>query len=98
MKLTKMYFGRNKPDGTMVRMYAFNEFIKNEVATLYDKFIVTHATAYQDGAPEESFTIEVITDPIHTKLDFRPSQIANVYKQRFNQEDVLITVQDVEKV
>jgi len=91
-KLIKFYFGRSKPAGGMVKMQEIQEFINGEVATQYEGFNVNYNMGFWQGRSEESFTIEVIAPA----LDFRASQIANVYKTRFGQDTVLITTQNVE--
>jgi len=95
-KLTRIYCGRNRKNGTLVRINDIYNFLRAEVATQYESFTITHATRYWNGQQEETFVIEVITQPVSHHVDFRPKQIANAYKQQFDQEAVLVTVQSVE--
>jgi uncharacterized protein DUF3574 len=95
-RLTKLYCGRSKPDGTLVTLPAIEEFLRAEVATQYDDFTVTFTVGYRGVSREYSFVIGVITDPSKYPVDFRPRQIANAYKKAFDQEAVLVTQQEIE--
>lgn len=96
MKLTKIYCGRSRQDGTLVRHDDILRFLKTEVATQYEAFTVTYTTGYWNGVPVESFVIEVITKPVSHHVDFRPKQVANAYKKDFDQQAVMITVQSLD--
>jgi len=98
MKLIKIYCGRNTKAGTFVSMKSISEFIKSEVATQYEGFTVYHTLGYWQGKEEISFVIEIITEPgpLSHHVDFRPQQIANAYKRNFDQEAVLVTIQEIE--
>lgn len=96
MKSTKIYCGRNRQDGTLVRIHDVHKFLAAEVATQYEVFTVTHATGYRYGDQEETFVIEVITHPGALHTDYRPAQIAQAYKTQFDQQAVLITTQEIE--
>lgn len=98
MRLTKIYCGRSKPDGSLVRLLDIAAFLKAEVATQYEGYTIVYTTGCWNGVQEESFIIEIITDPCKYPTDFRPKQIANVYKTKFKQESVLITTQEIESI
>jgi hypothetical protein len=97
MKLIKIYCGRSKPDGSLIHMTSINEFIQAEVATQYEGFTIIHSEGYWNGKREFSFIIETVVEPgvLSHHVDFRPTQIANAYKKKYSQEDVLVTIQDV---
>jgi hypothetical protein len=95
MKLTKIYLGRMRRDGTLISYFLIREFLAAEVATQYEGFTIHHTEGHWQGTNEPSIIIEILTDPCKYPVDFRPKQIANAYKVKFDQDCVLITTQEV---
>lgn len=95
MRLTKIHCGQSCSSGAIIPAGKIHEFIREEVATQYESFAFDFIGGGRDGRQEDSLVIEILTEASKYPVDYRPRQIANAYKKRFNQESVLITYQDV---
>jgi hypothetical protein len=95
MRLTKIYCDQSCADGTTVDVGDIQDFLRTEVATQYESFSLYFIGGGCKGKKRDSLVIEILTEASKYPVDYRPRQIANAYKKRFDQESVLITYQDV---
>ena len=97
--LSRVYLGRNRPDGTIVSMAEFEDFVRESVAPLspsgFTLFPAIGGWRKQDGTVETESTmvLEVIGASGATVLG-----IAKAYRYRFGQEAVLASMAAVDSV
>ena len=97
--LARVYLGRNRPDGTIVSMAEFEDFVRESVAPLspsgFTLFPAIGGWRKQDGTVETESTmvLEIIGASGATVLG-----IAKAYRERFGQEAVLASMAAVDSV
>lgn len=83
-KSFKIYLGRNIPNSKIiVSDENFEEFLNDQ--TIFESFTIYEAKGFWKGELESVFIIEVF----HTTLD-NAQNFAQLYAERYDQEDVLI--------
>jgi hypothetical protein len=79
-----IYLGRNIPDTTRtVSEDDFREFLSSQ--TVFESFTITQANGYWKGEYESVFIVEILVTTLDKVEDF-----AQLYAERFLQEDILI--------
>jgi hypothetical protein len=88
----QLYCGRNIPQApkplAVVSYDDFADFLDNTVSRYFESWTVTEGVSCWKGVPEDVFIITIISDEYEAALEVRA--IANLYKQSFSQEAVLI--------
>jgi len=93
--VTRMYLGRNKPDGAAITDAEFNGFIRSIVAATFpDGFTIIHAEGGWNGSTgfirEPSAVLEVYHDgarPARVKV----KAVAVAYRIAFEQDAVMVS-------
>ena len=88
----QLYCGRNIPQApksfAVVSYDDFIDFLNNTVSRYFENWTVIEGASCWKGVPEEVFILTIISDEYEAALEVRA--IANLYKQSFSQEAVLI--------
>lgn len=88
----QLFFGRNIPQRpkalSTVSGDDFADFLTSTVNRYFDSWTVTEGTSCWKGEPEDVFILTIIADSYEAALEVRA--IANLYKQSFSQDAVLI--------
>lgn len=93
--VTRMYLGRNKPDGSAITDAEFNGFIRSTVAAAFpDGFTIIHAEGGWNGSTgfirEPSAVLEVYHDG--WAVDRRKvADVATAYRVAFEQDAVMVS-------
>jgi hypothetical protein len=85
MKTYRLYLGRNIGTDSTVSDEAFDAFLGDTVAPLFDGFTITQAQGFWKGTRENTTIIEILTDN-----EAGIGIIARVYASRFSQDAVLV--------
>jgi hypothetical protein len=95
---TLIYFGTDIKNETVVSDKQFDKFLDVELADKVDGFSVSEITGYWKGTKEKTKIVSIL----HPKEDINfihlSNKIALNYKNKFQQESVLITRQKPESV
>ena len=81
-------FGLFTPDGNVILEDEFSQFLVDEVCPLLESFSVREELGFWCGEPEPCKVLTFITDDDEDALAIW--SIATAYKDRFNQEAVLV--------
>lgn len=83
----EIFFGMNKPDGTMVPLNEFNTFLREDISHTFPGFSCTLLQGWWKGQPEVAHCVTILADD---SASFRQSirWIAERYKTQFGQEAV----------
>ena len=88
----QLYFGRNIPQRppslSTVSGDDFADFLTSTVNRYFDSWTVTEGISCWKGEPEDVFILTIIAETYEAALEVRA--IANLYKESFSQEAVLI--------
>jgi hypothetical protein len=92
---TTMYFGRTIPGGSTDITYSdFMGFREVVIDKCFDGYTVFEAYGMWKGAIESVYVVEIIHEKAHENAS-KIIAIADEYKSLFYQEDVAITVQEI---
>ena len=81
-----LYFGTGKPDGSVVTVAEWQQFLHDEVTPRFPGFTHWEAHGSWKDVPEETHVLQVIHEPGRER-DI--AAIIEAYKKRFAQEAVL---------
>jgi len=87
-----LFFGVNKPDGSVVTAAEWQQFLHDEVTPRFAGFTHWEAHGSWKDVPEEAHVLQIVHPPGH-EADI--IAIAEAYKKRFAQEAVLQVRGDV---
>jgi hypothetical protein len=93
--LIRIYCGRNIHGiNEELTEAAFDAFLTDVVAPLYEGFTILPSTGFYKGKKENTFVIEILTNKGY-ETDRNIEHISESYTSRYNQECVLVTRQEV---
>lgn len=99
---TTLYFGLSKPDGTLIADSSWRRFEREEILPLFPEgFTVLSAQGVWKGSTglvEESSRVVVFVHPENELLSDRIDSLRKRYQQQFQQDAVLRTDDDLERL
>ena len=98
MKKFTLYLGLHDRDNKALNLEAVRDFIDSSLfGSAIDGYTLTKAQGYWKGLPEPSLLITAIRSTIY-EVETKEvlTKLAETYKNNFNQDSVLLTVQDIE--
>ena len=88
MQTFQLYLGRNIPDTTdTVTEEQISDFLRFVVTPRFDGFTVQEALGYWKGQPEQTVLLTICCESYDQP---KVAEIAQLYKQQFNQDSVAI--------
>lgn len=96
--LFKVYFGRSSEKIGNIRDHVFHLFLTDFVDGLISEYTITHGRGQWSGLKEKVTMLETLVERDRGFIEFtefKLTEIAKEYKERMQQEKVLITRQDV---
>ncbi|QDP02104.1 DUF3574 domain-containing protein [Thalassotalea sp. PS06] len=87
--MVMIYFGMAEHDGTPISQQRWLEFEKHELARHFEGFTLFDAKGYYQGQAEVSKVVLIIINKSQLET---VKNIADSYRQQFNQHSVMVTV------